>query len=333
LAVDNPELRTTGLAAPLLIQRLRRTNLDLLPILHELLRTRSVTATARALGITQPAVSKALGQLRALFDDALIAPAGRRAHLTERGQALVAPLAQLLTDVGLLMEPSRAFDPASERLHIVIVTADYVSVLLAPLLARICAAEAPHCDVLIVERAGDLDAIDFLIAPRPFGRTLGKRVASAPLWRDEMVCIASGRDSRWGEVVSADAFRAARKVVYQVGERTNLGLASLVQPTSVLETDPVCGVPNFLVIGAIVEQADCLALVPRKLAQELMRSSDIRIMEIDYPERRLDIDAFWSARSGAKRGHAWFRSALARSAARLEGKEVTGFRTTYDRPD
>ena len=36
--------------------RLRRINLDLLPVLHELLRTRSVTRTSRSFGMTQPAV-------------------------------------------------------------------------------------------------------------------------------------------------------------------------------------------------------------------------------------------------------------------------------------
>jgi len=306
---------------PLLAQRLRRANLDLLPILHELLRTRSVTATARALGITQPAVSKTLRQLRALFDDDLVVTLGRQAHLTERGAAIVAPLAKVLLELGLLLEPSQAFAPASERLHIVITTADYVSVLLAPQLAKLCAIEAPGCDVLFVERpirtAEDLDGVDFMIAPRPFGRTFGKRVEQMPLWRDEMACIASARDQRWGEVVSADEFRSARQVVYQVGERASLGRAALVQPTSVLEVSPVCGVPNFLVIGAIVEEAECLALVPRKLARELARSRDLRILEIDYPDRRLDIDAFWTPRAGAKRGHAWFRSLMSRAVDRL----------------
>ncbi|MBL8553625.1 MAG: LysR family transcriptional regulator [Phenylobacterium sp.] len=305
----------------LLVQRLRRANLDLLPVLHELLRTRSATATARALGITQPAVSKALRSLRALFDDDLVVSLGRSAHLTERGEAVRAPLAKILADLGLLLEPSEVFDPASERLHVVITTADYVSVLLAPQLARICATEAPHCDFLFVDRpvrsVEDLDGLDFMIAPRPFGRTFGKRVEQLPLWQDEMVCIASGRDRRWGEVVPAGDFRKARQVVYQVGERTSLGRAALVQPTSVLEVSPVCGVPNFLVIGAIVEEAECLALVPRRLAVELARSRDIRILGIDYPDRRLDIDAFWTPRAGAKRGHAWFRSVLARAIERL----------------
>jgi hypothetical protein len=35
------------------------------------------------------------------------------------------------------------------------------------------------------------------------------------------------------------------------------------------------------VIGAVVEEARCLALVPRRLAAELARSRDIRVLEID----------------------------------------------------
>ena len=41
-----------------LAARLRKVNLDLL--LHELLRTRSVTRTAQSFNMTQPAVSRAL---------------------------------------------------------------------------------------------------------------------------------------------------------------------------------------------------------------------------------------------------------------------------------
>lgn len=305
----------------LLTQRLRRTNLDLLPVLHALLRTRSVTASARELGITQPAVSKALRALRETFGDDLIVSRGREARLTERGQAIMAPLAGILSELDLLLEPPRPFDPGSERLRIVIRTADYVTVLLAPQLARLCAEEAPHTELLFLEQAAapneDRDQIDFFIMPRPVGRIFGKRVERMPLWRDEMVCIAARGDDRWGEVITAAAFRDARQVVYQVGERSALARAGLIQPTSVLEVSPVCEVPNFLVIGAIVEEAQCLALVPRKLAQELARSRDIRILDIDYPERRLDIDAFWTQAAGAKRGHAWFQTLLARAVRDL----------------
>ena len=41
-----------------LVARLHKVNLDLLPVLHELLRTRSVTRTAQSFNMTQPAVSR-----------------------------------------------------------------------------------------------------------------------------------------------------------------------------------------------------------------------------------------------------------------------------------
>src|ERR1700757_1650819 len=97
----------TGLAS-----RLKRTRLDLLPVLHELLRTRSVTRTARSLGITQPAVSQSLRRLRRSFGDDLLVSLGRELQLTDRAEALSEPLHGILVQVASLLSPSRPFDPA-----------------------------------------------------------------------------------------------------------------------------------------------------------------------------------------------------------------------------
>src|SRR5215510_2726626 len=75
-----------------LLARLHGINLDLLPVLHELLRTRSVTRTAQSFNITQPAVSRALRQLRGAFNDELLVSVGREARRTARAEALVEPL-------------------------------------------------------------------------------------------------------------------------------------------------------------------------------------------------------------------------------------------------
>ena len=66
-----------------LAARLHKVNLDLLPVLHELLRTKSVTRTAQSFNMTQPAVSRALRQLRGALDDQLLVPSGRAARLTD----------------------------------------------------------------------------------------------------------------------------------------------------------------------------------------------------------------------------------------------------------
>ena len=127
-----------------LVARLHKVNLDLLPVLHELLRTRSVTRTAQSFNMTQPAVSRALRQLRDAFGDPLLVSPGRNARLTDRAEALAGPLGRTLADLDLLLKPAGPFDPASEPVHLVINTADYVTQLLAPILSEICAKEAPH---------------------------------------------------------------------------------------------------------------------------------------------------------------------------------------------
>ena len=122
--------------------------------------------------MTQPAVSRTLRQLRAVFDDPLLVSPGRNARLTDRAEALTAPLARALGDLDLLLKPARPFDLATEAVRIIINTADYVAQLLAPVLSEICAREAPHV-VLEFTWTGthnteDLARVDFMIGPRAF---------------------------------------------------------------------------------------------------------------------------------------------------------------------
>ena len=304
-----------------LVARLRRVNLDLLPILHELLRTRSVTRTARSFNMTQPAVSRSLRQLRDAFEDRLLVSAGRDVKLTNRAEALAEPLHRALGELDLLLTPARPFDPTTEAAHIVITTADYVTLLLAPILSELCVAEAPHVLLEFTEpgirTAEDLARVDFMIGPRAFGETLGKRVGSMPLWRDDIVCIAAAANKTIPARITPGQFQSIRQVGFQSARRASLDIRVLLQPTSVLETALVCTVPNFLVLGAIVEKADCVALVPRKVAQELVRTRPLRIVELVYPRKQLFIDAYWSLAASGKRGHVWFRKLLARVSSRL----------------
>jgi LysR family transcriptional regulator, nod-box dependent transcriptional activator len=304
-----------------LVARLRRTNLDLLPVLHELLRTRSVTRTARTFNMTQPAVSRALKQLRAAFDDRLLVPHGRETLLTARAEVLVEPLRRTLGALDLLLMPSSPFDPATETAHLVINTADYVTQLLAPILTEICAREAPQVMLeftwTAVRNAEDLAKVDFMIGPRAFGQALGKRIGALPLWRDDMVCIASATNDTTPARLTPAQFQAQRYVAFRRDLHVRPEVRVQLQPTSLLEVSPVCTVPNFLVLGAMVARSDCIALVPRKVARELARSEKLRLVEIAFAGKQLFIDAYWSSMTDSRRGHAWFRELLARAAARL----------------
>jgi LysR family transcriptional regulator, nod-box dependent transcriptional activator len=303
-----------------LVARLHKVNLDLLPVLHELLRTRSVTRTARSFNMTQPAVSRALRQLRGAFDDQLLVSLGCDTRLTARAEALAEPLARAMADLDRLLEPAAPFDPSTESVHLVINTADYVAQLLAPILTDICAREAPRVVLEFTwantRNAEDLTQVDYMIGPRAFGESLGKRIGHMPLWRDEIVCIAATGNRAVPPRLTPAQFQAQRYVAFR---RSSLPEVSvLLQPTSSLEVAPVCTVHNFLVLGTIVEQSDCVALVPRKVARVLAREGRVRIAEIAFSRKGIFIDAFWSAATDSRRGRPWFRQLLARAAARLD---------------
>ena len=89
---------------------LRKIDLNLLPILEKLLEFRHVSAAAKALGMSQPAVSRALQRLRSLFNDPLLVKVGIRYELTVKAKAIEAGLASVHREIrGLLnQEP---FDP------------------------------------------------------------------------------------------------------------------------------------------------------------------------------------------------------------------------------
>ena len=148
--------------------------------------------------------------------------------------------------------------------------------------------------------------IDFMIGPRAFGQTFGKRVGHLPLWRDDIVCIASANNAAVPDRLTPAQFRSMRYAAYRSGPRVPPEVQTLLQPTSPLEIAPVCIVPNFLVLGAIVQQSDCIALVPRKVARTLAQEGRLRIVEISFPRKQLFIDAFWSPVVDSRRGRVWF---------------------------
>ncbi|MFY0104372.1 LysR family transcriptional regulator, partial [Acinetobacter baumannii] len=81
---------------------LRAIDLNLLPVLDALLRHRNATRAGDEVGLSQPAMSRALGRLRHLLDDPLLVRGIKGQVLSPRAEALRAPLAALLGEMRAL---------------------------------------------------------------------------------------------------------------------------------------------------------------------------------------------------------------------------------------
>src|SRR6185503_17975574 len=125
-------------------------NLNLLLVLDALLVERHVSRAARRLGLSQPAVSNALAQLRTLFNDPLLVRTGGRMVATERALALAQPLAQALAAVQSVLAGPAAFDPKRAERRFVIAATDFVEFVLVPRLLGRLGREAPGVHLQIV---------------------------------------------------------------------------------------------------------------------------------------------------------------------------------------
>jgi len=117
-------------------------NLNLLPALYQLLHTRSVSGAARALHVTQPAMSRNLAQLRSLLGDPLLVRVGNEMHLTPRAEGLAGQLPALLLQIEGLLVPSQ-FDPSLFTGRFNIAITDYISEHILPPLINTLYRTAP----------------------------------------------------------------------------------------------------------------------------------------------------------------------------------------------
>jgi DNA-binding transcriptional LysR family regulator len=126
----------------MLTRQLARMDLNLLLTLQVLLECHSVSVAARELHLTQSAISKALGRLRAQFNDPLFLRASKGLVPTPFAQRLRQPLREWLeTAAGLFIRED--FDPASWKGEFMLVAHDYLHVTLVPRLFTLLREQAP----------------------------------------------------------------------------------------------------------------------------------------------------------------------------------------------
>src|SRR6478736_2751489 len=88
-------------------------DLNLLRVFDTVLRDRSVTAAAKHLRLTQPAVSNALARLRAQFEDALFVRTPGGMDATPFARQLAEPVRQALALLESALAHGPGFDPAT----------------------------------------------------------------------------------------------------------------------------------------------------------------------------------------------------------------------------
>lgn len=130
-------------------------DLNLVKALDALLRWRSVSRAAEDVGLSQPAMSRALARLREVADDPLLVRTPAGYMLTPRAKAIQPALASALASLREVFQP-QAFDPLQERRVVRLAASDAQTVLLLPGVVARLAREAPGVELRAEPYGADL---------------------------------------------------------------------------------------------------------------------------------------------------------------------------------
>lgn len=297
------------------MKNLRSVNLNLLPILLELLRKRNVTHAANTLNMSQPAVSEALSRLRYLFhDDLLISKKGRTMGPTSLAMRIEPILEASLEQIeALLSEPS--FDPSQIRGSIKIATVDYVVLTIGQALLKRLKEKAPkltlHFIDIAAHSANDLrhGELDFIFSPpsselAEFERQL--------IFEDNIVCMVD-RKSSFKQEITEDEFWNARHAAFSPGDSPNLSLHSTLLHQMGRDEFNAVLVQNFMLLPYLLEGTDTIAIMPQRITGGLF-GKKIRPLDVPFNFPKLRVFSMWCSTKTTSPAHRWFRETLAEVA-------------------
>lgn len=129
-------------------------DLNLLKVFDAMMREGNVTQAAKRLGVSQPAVSNALGRLRLRFQDDLFLRSGKGMTASARALDIAEPIRQMLTLLEETLDGGE-FDPATSQRTFRLSMVDIGTSVLLPKLAGYLSRHAPGINVRLYQARGD----------------------------------------------------------------------------------------------------------------------------------------------------------------------------------
>jgi DNA-binding transcriptional LysR family regulator len=312
-------------------------DLNLLRVFDALLQEESVSRAGVRLGLSQSAVSHALGRLRQALGDELFrrGPAGMQptARALEIGPAVHAALQQIQG----ALAPQR-FDPAEADRRFTLIAGPYVSAVLAPELAARLRQRARNVELRLMSFGWEaIESLEIGRADAAVGAFDGaaERFGYRRLFTETMVWVVRAGHplARSGAPLTLDALSEVEHVAMEypkleiapaedrrLRRRTALGDGGVFDRELMLRglTRRIGVVaPDSYTALAIVSRTDMAALAPRRLAERAAQRGLLHLLEPPYESPPVELGVLHMRDRASDPAQVWFLDLLAESAAEL----------------
>lgn len=293
---------------------LKQLDLNLLLVFNQLLAERSVSGAARALGLSQPAVSNALARLRKAVGDELFLRTSRGMEPTPRAVQLAEPVAAALQLLQGALRQDQGFDPATSSRAFTIGMTDIGEIYFLPGLMEALAEAAPGVTVSTVRNTAvqlkdEMEAghVDLALGLLPQLRT---GFFQRRLFTQRYVCLMRQGHPLDKRRIGLREFSAAEHLAV-VSAGTGHGVVEDELARQGIERRVRLTVPHFVALGHILAGTDMIATVPERLAQRMAGPFGLRWLAHPAPLPEIGIHLLWHARLHREPANQWLRQLIA----------------------
>lgn len=286
-------------------------DLNLLLVFEALYREGSVTRAAAQVGLSQSAMSSALGRLRTQFGDPLFVKSRAGMLPTPRALELAPALTEALAMVRGAMGRREVFDPATSKRSLRVYMTDVGETVLLPALMRhlhekgpslrLETAQLPAAELTSRLEAGDVDlAVGYL--PH-----LPERIRRARLFEEHYVCMTRPDHplGRRGPLTLKEFLSARHVMIASMGSGHQVLERALAERG--LHENVVLRVPHFVVVPQILANTDLVVSVPSRVAATTGRLIRCKVHPLPVPIPSFDVSVFWHERVENDGANRWLR--------------------------
>ncbi|WP_421910369.1 LysR family transcriptional regulator [Marinobacter sp.] len=292
---------------------LNRLDLNLLHVFDTIYREGSLTRAARALHLTQPAVSHSLSRLREHFDDPLFSRQGNQMVPTPLARRFLESMRPGLTQIQSAVNQFHAFDPANQRKTYSLALRDILeSTFLPKLMGRlesypeleIISQRVPRRDMETQLAAGKLDfAVDVLL---PVSNQTGHEL----LRHDRLVVLARKGHPLTSGGLTLDKYLEARHVL--VSSRSEgPGIEDFELSRFGVQRNIRLRCQHYYAACRVAEGTDLLLTMPENYARIIAERADIDILTTPADLPGIDVHLYWHKAYEREPALIWFREQLA----------------------
>lgn len=296
-------------------------DLNLLRVFDAMMLDLSTVRAGERIGLSQPAVSSALGRLRHIIGDDLFVRDGNRMVPTSRALQLKEPVRKALIEIEDALSATSVFDPRTASRSFMLIGSDYFSTLLMPRLAARVTPEAPSVTLqmidhpsseifgLLSEGKADLVVDRFLQPP--------EWIASRKLFRSHLVCIArqghptlAASGIRPGSQIPPETFCAIPQVL-RSADGSKTGTVDPALARHGMTRNVVMTVPHFQAVALAVATSDLMGSIPVHFARLVAERLDLDIYLPPFESPSMDVTMYWHRRLDRDAANVWLRNHIA----------------------